>query len=340
MRYRSLIQLKPQQFDIHFPPSCRDGHLSALAAMTELLAPGPVADLRAPEIDGALSQVDILITGWGSRPVDADLRRRMPNLKLIAHLAGTVKALLTPEIADSGLRVVNAVAANARPVSEFTVAHILLHLKRVEDWRRIYRERRSAMSTRTDPMQALVGNRGRTVGIVGASRIGRLVIGHLRRHQISVLLHDPFLSEDEVRDLGATKATMEQLLTQSDVVSLHQPLLPNTERSFGAAEFARMRDGALLINTARGRIIDTAALEAAMADGRLRAVIDVTDPEPLNDDSPLWDMDNVQLTPHIAGSFGHEVCDMTQLVLSDIERFCRGEPLQNEVAFGDWERLA
>lgn len=98
--------------------------------------------------------------------------------------------------------------------------------------------------------------------------------------------------------------------------------------------------GALLINTARGRIVDTAALEAAMADGRLSAVLDVTDPEPLNDDSPLWDMPNVTITPHVAGSFGCEVCSMTDLVLDDIARFTRGEPLRHEVVLADWERVA
>jgi len=344
LRYTSLIQLQPSQYDIHFPPACRAGHMDALVAMTDLLHPEPVTDLHSPAISDTLARVEILLTGWGSHPIDRALYRKMPNLKLIAHLAGTVKAVLSPdlmpELAERGLRVINAASANARPVAEFTLAHILLHLKRVADWTTLYRHQRSAISTRTTSMQGTVGNRGRAVGIVGASRIGRLVIGHLRRHQIAVLLHDPYLSADTARALGAEKVPMDELLGRCDVVSLHQPLLPSTEQSFGAREFALMRDGALLINTARGRIVDTAALQAAAADGRLSAVLDVTDPEPLNDDSPLWDMPNVQLTPHIAGSFGNEVCDMTELVMQDIDRFCRGEPLQNEVILADWERVA
>ncbi|WP_323764455.1 hydroxyacid dehydrogenase [Marinovum sp.] len=340
MRPTSLIQLRPAEFDIHFPAPCRSDAMQALNAHTEVLHPTPVTDLRDPEVADLLPQVDILVTGWRSQPVDAELLGRMPRLKLVAHLAGTVKGILSQGVAGTGLRVLSAAEANAKPVAEFTLAHILLHLKRVSDWREIYREKRSRIDSRNTSFGGPLGNSGRTVGIIGASRIGRRVAEDLHRHGVAVLLHDPFVSAETAAGFGAQKVEMDELLSKSDVVSLHQPLLPTTERSFGAGQFALMRDGALLINTARGRIIDSAALEVAMADGRLSAVLDVTDPEPLPDDSPLWDMPNVTITPHIAGSFGCEVCDMTRLVLDDIGRFARGEEMQNEVALADWERVA
>ncbi|TNF19744.1 MAG: hydroxyacid dehydrogenase [Rhodobacteraceae bacterium] len=340
MRFSSLVQLARPQFDIHFPASCRAGTVARLARETNLLHPDPLADLTGPEAAPFLADVEVLVTGWRSHPVDAQLRQRMPRLKLIAHLAGTVKSILTQEVAGSGLKVVSAAEANARPVAEFTLAHILLHMKRVPEWRRIYRMQRAAINNRNTEFAGPMGNSGRTVGIVGASRIGRRVAEELRRHQIAVLLHDPFVSAEEAATFGARKVEMDTLLAESDVVSLHQPLLPSTENSFGAAEFARMRDGALLINTARGRIVDSRALEGAMADGRLFAVLDVTEPEPLPDASPLWDMPNVMLTPHVAGSFGCEVCEMTDLVLDDIARFSRGEAMLNEVNLANWERVA
>ena len=279
MRFTSLVQLAPKEFGIHFPASCRAQHLARLGAVTNLLHADPIVDLHESAVAPHLAEVDILVTGWKSRRIDARLRRQMPRLKLVAHLAG---------------------ATLAGPV----------------------------------------GNTGRRVGIIGASRIGRRVAEELRRHRVSVLLHDPFVSAEAAAAFGAQKVSMDELLAESDVVSLHQPLLPTTQHSFGTAEFAKMRDGTLLINTARGRIIAPGALEEAMADGRLFVVLDVTDPEPLPDASPLWGMPNVTLTPHIAGSFGCEVCDMTGLVLDDIERFTRGEPLQNEVVLADWERVA
>ena len=240
----------------------------------------------------------------------------------------------------SGVRVVNAAAANARPVAEFTLAHILLHLKGVDNWRRRYREVRSSITTRTDPIQHLVGNRGRTIGVVGASRIGVLVIELAQRHGISVLVCDPFWSKQSIASLGAEKVSMDELLLQSDVVTLHQPLLPETKNSFGRAEFEKMRDGALFINTARGQIVDTKSLVDAMKDSRLHAVLDVTDPDPLNDDSPLWDMENVKLTPHTAGAFGREVSDLTDLVLSQIACFARGDALTHEVSAQNWKQSA
>ena len=340
MRFTSLVQLAPKEFGIHFPASCRNQHMARLGALTDLLHADPVADLHDSAATARLAEVDILITGWKSRPIDAELRRRMPRLKLVAHLAGTVKGILDRDAATAGLAVTSGAEANARPVAEFTLAHILLHLKRVPEWRAAYKAERSRIATRSTTLAGPVGNTGRTVGIVGASRIGRRVAEDLCRHRVAVLLHDPFVSAEEAAGFGALKVTMDELLCESDVVSLHQPLLPTTQHSFGTAEFAKMRDGALLINTARGGIIAPGALEEAMADGRLFAVLDVTDPEPLPDVSPLWDMPNVTLTPHIAGSFGCEVCDMTELVLDDIERFTRGEPLQNEVLLADWERVA
>ena len=340
MQPKSLIQLKPQQFDIHFPLSDRKLQLGELKSATQLLSDAPIPDLRKLSSTELLNDVEVLVTGWGSHVIDHDLRQKMPNLKLIAHLAGTVKNHVPQAIAASGVQLVSAASANARPVAEFTLAHILLHVKGIDDWRRLYRQDRSKVSTRTSPLHNLVGNRGRTIGVVGASRIGRLVIEYVQRHGISVLVHDPFIDEQVIARLGATKVTMDELLQQSDVVSLHQPLLPSTERSFGRAEFEKMRDGALLINTARGKIVDTAALEQAMADGRLCSVIDVTEPEPLNDDSPLWEMNNVKLSPHAAGALGREVSDLTDLVISEIARFSRGELLQHEISVHDWDKVA
>ncbi len=340
MRLKSLISLPSKQFDIHFPDSCRARQLDRLSSMTELLQSVPVDNLRDAEVASTLANVEILLTGWATEPLDIELRSRMPKLKLVAHLAGTVKAVLSPEIAASGIRVISAASANARPVAEFTLAHILLHLKRVEEWRREYRLRRSTIDTRGSSIARAMEGCGRTVGIVGASRIGRKVAAHLKHHEVSVLLYDPFVDADAVREIGAVKVSMDELLQRSDVVTLHQPLLPTTERSFGERQFALMRDGALLINTARGRIVDTSALERAMSGGRLHAVLDVTDPEPLNDDSPLWNMKNVLITPHIAGSFGCEVCGMTDMVLDDIDRFVRGEAMMNEIVPDDWERVA
>lgn len=332
----AVIQLSQKGFDTHLGR----GMLAELRKCCNLLSDAPVADLRAELSPEVLAKTEILITGWGSKPVDMELRAAMPNLRLIAHLAGTVKFVVSPEVIESGVHVTHAAAANAKPVAQYVLAMILLHNKRVVDWARLYAEQRSAIRVRSEPLHDIVGNRDKVIGIVGASRVGRHLIEFLRPHNLPILLHDPFVPADEARALGVEPVSLERLLRDSDVVSLHQPLLPTTRKSFGARDFAQMRDGALFINTARGAIVDHAALIEAMQGGRLSAVLDVTDPEPLPDDSPLWSMDNVLLTPHVAGSLGTEVAEMTELVIDEIGRFTRGEPMQHEVAVDVWERVA
>nr|WP_253913217.1 hydroxyacid dehydrogenase [Pseudoruegeria sp. HB172150] len=332
----ALIQLGRSGYDIHL----RDDVLSSLKQSCNLLNSEPIADLHAVIPAEELARTELLITGWGSKPVDMKLREAMPRLKLIAHLAGSVKSIVSPEVMQSGVRVTHAAAANAKPVAQYVLAVILLHNKRVPDWVRLYSEKRSQLRVRSEPLHSLIGNRDKTIGIVGASRVGRYLIEFLQPHNFRILLHDPFVPAQEAKALGVEMASLDNLLTESDVVSLHQPLLPTTQKSFGAREFTRMRDGALFINTARGAIVDQGALIDAIRDGRLSAMLDVTDPEPLPDDSPLWDMPNVLLTPHIAGSLGTEVAEMTEMVIEEIRRFTRNEPLQYEVAADAWERVA
>lgn len=332
----ALMQLDETAFRLHL----REDALRALREACNLLHPDPVADLRVRVPSETLARTEVLVTGWGSARVDMALRSAMPNLKLVAHLAGTVKNVISPEVMLSGVRVTHAAAANARPVAQFVLASILLHNKRVPEWTRLYSERRSQLRIRSEPLHRIVGNRDKTVGIVGASRVGRCLIEFLAPHNLRILLHDPYLPGGEATALGVEPVSLDDLLRQSDVVTLHQPLLPTTRGSFGAREFGLMRDGALFINTARGAIVDPNAIVAAMADGRLSALLDVTEPEPLPDDSPLWDMPNVILTPHVAGSLGTEVAGMTELVIEEIARFGRGEPLRHEVIPESWERVA
>jgi len=178
------------------------------------------------------------------------------------------------------------------------------------------------------------------VGIVGASRIGRRVIELLRPFDLDVLLHDPWVDDDDARRLGARALPLDELLAGCDVVSLHAPAVPETRHMLDARRLALLRDGATLVNTARGALVDGKALELELVSGRIAAVLDTTDPEILPSDSPLYELPNVFLTPHIAGSLGDETSRMTELALDEIERFTQGRPLQHAVRREDWDRIA
>ncbi|SHH15248.1 Phosphoglycerate dehydrogenase [Cognatishimia maritima] len=333
---KTLVQVNSSVFGVHFPGNS----FANLQKSANLLHAAPVSTLTDPVCASVLSEVEVLVTGWGSERLTDELLSQMPKLRLVAHLAGTVKNLLTQEQMARGFVVTQAAEANALPVAEFTLGAILWHNKSVLTWEKLYREKRSAMSVRREALYAGVGNRDKVVGVIGASRVGRQVLRLLRQHRLTVLLQDPFLTTAEAKALGADLVSQDELLSRSDVVSLHQPLLATTRKSFSEAQFAQMREGALLINTARGAIIDHDAFLPHLQSGRLNAILDVTDPEPLPDESPYWDLPNVMLTPHIAGSLGHEVLDMTEMVLEEIARFSRGEQLRYAISPDEWDRVA
>ena len=133
---------------------------------------------------------------------------------------------------------------------------------------------------------------------------------------------------------------LDALLAASDVVSLHAPSLPSTRHMLDARRLALLRDGATLINTARGALIDQDALVAELVSGRIDAVIDVTEPEVLPPDSPLYDLPNVVLTPHIAGALGVEVRRLGDSALDELERYARGEPFAHPVTRADLDGIA
>ena len=154
---------------------------------------------------------------------------------------------------------------------------------------------------------------------------------HLLRFDLQVLLYDPYVTPLASRDLGASKVGLSELVSRSDVVSLHAPLLTDTRHMIGARELALMRDGATLINTARGGLVDQAALVSELERGRLFAILDTTEPEVLPDDSPLYTLPNVFLTPHIAGSLGNETQRLADYIVAEIERFAKGAALKHLV---------
>jgi phosphoglycerate dehydrogenase-like enzyme len=185
-----------------------------------------------------------------------------------------------------------------------------------------------------------VGTRGLRIGIIGASTIGRLVIERLRTLDVEIAVTDPYLDEEGAAALGVARTELDELCSWADVVSVHAPALPSTHHLVDAPRLALMHDGAWLINTARGSLVDTDALTRECVSGRLSAFIDTPDPEPLPADSPLYELPNVILTPHIAGSLGTEISRMGDLAVDEIGRFLAGEPLHYEVRAEDLERIA
>jgi phosphoglycerate dehydrogenase-like enzyme len=159
----------------------------------------------------------------------------------------------------------------------------------------------------------------------------------LRPYDLRILLHDPFVAADEAAQLGARPVTLDELFAESDIVSVHTPLLDATRGLVSRELLAAMREDAVLINTARGAVVDQAALVDVLRAGRIRAVLDVTEPEVPPPGDPLWDCENAQITPHLAGSQGNEWQRLSDSAVSEVARWAAGEPFAHPVRR---ERLA
>jgi phosphoglycerate dehydrogenase-like enzyme len=289
--------------------------------------------------DDVLARVEILISGWGSPRVDATVLDRAPRLRGVLHAAGSVRGHVHPECWARGVVVSTAADVNALPVAEYSVAMILLAGKEVFRAQHIYRERRGQVDQRLE--LADVGNYRRIVGIVGASRIGRRVVELLRPYDLDLRMSDPYLSPEMASTLGVTLMALDDLLAVSHVVSLHAPLLPTTRHLIDGRRLGLIRDGATLINTARGGLVEFEPLVAELTSGRLWAVLDVTDPhEPPAADSALYALPNVLLTPHVAGALGNELFRMGGFAVDETRNLLAGRPLVGNVTLEDLERMA
>lgn len=321
-RPRVLLLMSQGTFDLQFHAE----QVDRLRELAEVGEPLRLDDLDSPEARAQLAEADVIVTSWGAPPITPTQLAAAPRLRAILHAAGTVRGLVPDEAWGRGIVVTSAADENARPVAEYTLAAIILAGKRAPFLAAEGRTRRDGWSFADE--RGDLSNRGRTIGVVGWSRIGRRTVELLDVLETSaVLVADPTITADDLLGTGAELVDLPELLRRSDIVSLHAPALPETRHLIGADELALMPDGATLINTARGVLVDTAALEREAASGRLSAVLDVTDPEPLPATSVLYDLPNVMLTPHIAGSLGSEARRMSDHTLDELERLVLGRPV-------------
>jgi phosphoglycerate dehydrogenase-like enzyme len=285
-----------------------------------------------------LSKTEVLLTGWGCPPLDAELLAQAPLLRAVIHTAGTVKAHVTDACWERGLVISSAADANAIPVAEYTLVAVLGAGKRIPTYAAKFREHAGRFAW-IDTMPES-SNYRRTVGVVGFSRVGRRVVHLLRPFDLDLLVADPYADPEDIASCGATLLELDDLLARSDIVTLHAPELPSTYQMINAERLALLADHATLINTARGSLVDTEALTKECLTGRLFAVLDVTDPEPLPATSPLYRLPNVVLTPHIAGARHGETRRLVELALDELDRFARGAPLRHKIHRSSLHRIA
>jgi phosphoglycerate dehydrogenase-like enzyme len=288
----------------------------------DLVAESNVTSFDSRDTQAALARVEILVTGWGAPRLTDEVLDAAPELRAVIHAAGSIKGHVTDACWERALLVTSAAEANSIPVAEFAVSAILLAGKRAFEHSKLY----AANGQKVPVPKGRRSNFGRIVGLVGFSRVGRRVAESLAPSENTVLVADPYANASDVERAGAQLTTLDDLFVRSEIVSLHAPATPETYEMVDSRRLSLLADWSTIINTARGSLIDMRALEIECVSGRLSAILDVTDPEPLPSTSPLWKLPNVWLTPHIAGAADTELLRLADLALEEIQRYVAGDP--------------
>lgn len=296
---------------------------TAIADLVDLYASPQTAQSVATD-PTLLHAAEIIFSGWGMPQMDEAFLAHCPNLKIVFYGAGSIKHCTTPAFWARHIPITSSYAANAVPVAEFTLAQILLSLKK--SWQHALAIKAAGAYP---GRMSVPGGYGSTVGIISLGMIGRLVCDQLRRFDLNVIAYDPFVTTADAAALGVTLVALDELFQQADVVSLHAPWLDETVGLVTGAHLASMKAGATFINTARGAIVREEEMIGVLQQRPdLFALLDVTYPEPPVAGSPLYTLPNVILTPHIAGSLDNECQRMGQIVVDELKRYLAGEPLQ------------
>lgn len=276
------------------------------------------------------SQVLGLYT-YGHPLVDAALLDRLPGLKVVSNYGVGVDHIRLPAAKERGIPVGNTPGILDGATADMGMALLLAAARRLAEGDRYAR---SPEFTRYDPGYMLGREvHSSTLGIIGLGRIGQQVARRARAFDMQVVYHNRRRNEAAEAALGATYLSFDELLAQSDYIMLCCPLTDETRGLIGTAAFARMKPTTILVNIARGPVVDTAALTQSLQTRRIyAAALDVTDPEPMPRDHPLLTLDNVTIAPHLGSATEQTRRQMAEISVENLLRGLRGEELLHRVA--------
>ena len=284
-------------------------------------------DTKNESVKAAIKDADIAITSWGNNPIDEDILSVCPNLKLVAHAAGSVKPIVSDALWEKGVRVISSACPLGEGVAETALGFSISASKNFYNLNTSVKK--GGWEQGKENIRELFDL---NIGVIGAGWAGKHYIRLMQNFYVDVFCYDPFVSEETLSSLGAKKVELEWLLANCDIVSIHAPSIPSTYHMINKDTLALMKKDAVLINTARGTIVDEAALYDHMAAGNLKyACIDVFDPEPPVKENPLLTLDNVIVTPHLAGLAQNGLKRIGTFVCEETAHFLEGKPMRGEV---------
>jgi phosphoglycerate dehydrogenase-like enzyme len=330
---RIYVAFRPSLYDVLFSPETD----RALCEFGEVTFHDQEVNLTSEELSERVPGMDAVLSSWGCPRFTDVVLDAADCLKIVAHAAGSIRSLLPPPVFEKGIAVTHAASAIAPAVADLSLAFTMILLRRVHLHDRLLRAGDWGGARELGLGHELEGTR---VGVVGAGYTGRCFIKLLCALDAEVWVYDPYMDEERAADLGVTKVGLDELFAGCPVVSVQAPATEETFHMIGARQLGLLQDGACFVNTARSRVIDYDALLAELQTGRIQAALDVFDREPLPEDNPFRQLDNVVLTPHIAGGSVEARHRQGRWMLEEMQRFFAGEPLRYRVTIDMLETMA
>ena len=319
LRPKGLFVEDAECFNMVYGPDERD----QIRGLIDIYAPDQTPE-SVKSNPSVLRDAELIMSGWGAPQLDESFLSAAPNLRVFFYAGGSVRGVVTKAFWDRDIQITSAYAANAVSVAEFTLSQIIFCLK--QGW---YYVLNSKKYKRYIPRVPMAGCFGSTVGIVSLGMIGRCVCNWLKQFDVNVVVYDPFADESVASELEIELCSLEEVFRRADVVSLHTPLIEETTGMIGGEHFALMKENAAFINTAQGAVIrEEEMVDVIRKRSDLHFVLDVTHPEPPEPDSPLYELPNVILTPHVAGCMDRECLRMAQYMIDELKRYLQGKPLK------------
>jgi len=292
-----------------------------------------------PALRQKLNTAEALVTTWDSPRFSEDLVRVAPNLRVIAHCGGEVKSRFARRLFDD-LTITNAPVPMARATAELGAALLLYSARNLDFYRNELRKRSNRIYEQMHLHGSTESMVGREVAMIGFGRISRALVDLMRGFHLQWLVYDPYVPKSLARQYPVRFASLTAVLQRAHLLVLTAALTEKTRGLLNRNRIAKLPDGAVVINIARGGLLDLAALTKEVRSGRLRCALDVTDPlEPLPIGHALRRLPGAIVTPHIAASDRRVRHDIADVVIDDLENFFGGHAVKNRVTTPMLERM-
>ena len=272
------------------------------------------------QLRDAIEGYDIVFCGWGTLKYDEIVLAKADSLKLIAYTGGSVAGLVSDALYEKGITLLSGNPVFAESVAECALCYMMCSLRSIKHF-----TIRPEYTWRRDDEDSEKGIMDRTIGIVGYGMISKYLLKMLEPFHVTKKIYSNYITDEEAAKYGATVATLDEIFETCDIISVHSGLNAKNYHLIGEDQFKKMKDGALIVNTARGAVIDEQAMIKELQTGRIYAALDVYEQEPLPEDSLLITLPNALCLPHVGGPTIDRQEYVTLKLIDDIKKWMNGE---------------